>query len=96
MVDYLAIYAVKTRKSIADIFNEIDIDDSGSLSKREVMNMFTKKIKVPIDEEEFEVFFNFVDNDRSGNISIKEFIQVMSPAINQKRHESNAQHRNSN
>lgn len=42
---------------MADLFNDIDENGDGYLSRAEMRNIFKKKIIVVLDSEEFETFF---------------------------------------
>ena len=64
------------------LFNEIDQNGDGYLSKKEMKDIFRKKIIVPLTVDEFETFFKRFDENADDKISIKEFVVALQPAIN--------------
>lgn len=62
---------MKTNKiNITGLFNKLDSDKNGLLSKNEMRVLFIEEFQMDIDEEEFNNFFDSFDIDRSENINI--------------------------
>ena len=57
------------------LFDEVDINGDGSVSKEELVANFTKW-SVDMDEEEVEKLFRMCDVDNSGTISRSEFLEL--------------------
>ena len=51
------------------------------MSREELQNLFRTKIIIPMDADDFEVFFHHFDADKDGKISIKEFVNIVQPAL---------------
>ena len=63
----------RTKEEYLRIFMEFDADNSGSVSKSEIMKMF-KACEMQIDEEEAEDLMNEIDADGGGELQQDEFI----------------------
>lgn len=59
--------------SIRELFNIIDVDQSGELTLDE-FQILIRKISSKIDREMGEKLFNSFDTDNSNSISLKEFV----------------------
>lgn len=81
MVGYLVSYMKKYNKSMPQLFNDIDQNGDGYLSREEVKTLFRTKIIVPMDGNDLNVFFEHFDADKDGRISIKEFVTIVQPAL---------------
>jgi Ca2+-binding EF-hand superfamily protein len=62
---------------LAQLFNKLDKDKSGTLNKAEMKNLFIEEVKVSIDEESFNEFFDYFDTSKDDKISISEFVETM-------------------
>ncbi len=62
---------------MAQLFNKLDKDKSGTLNKAEMKNLFIEEVKVSIDEESFNEFFDYFDTSKDDKISISEFVETM-------------------
>ncbi|CAD8068862.1 unnamed protein product [Paramecium primaurelia] len=87
VVGYLITYMRKHRKTVPELFNDIDQDGNGYLSKVELKNIFKNKILVPVDEFELNELFMEFDKNKDGHISISEFLQIVKPALDQDKNE---------
>ena len=56
----------------AQVFREIDVDGSGSISKQEFRRA-VKKLKVAATDKTVTALFDFIDEDGSGEIDIEEW-----------------------
>ena len=59
----MAKYMLQHKKSFADVFNDIDSDNSGTITQKEFYHYFKNILKIPISEEDFRVFFNLFDQN---------------------------------
>ena len=66
----------RTKEEYLRIFMEFDADNSGSVSKSEIMKMF-KACEMEIDEEEAEDLMNEFDADGGGELEQDEFIEFL-------------------
>lgn len=81
VVGYLVSYMKKQNKSMPTLFNEIDENDDGYLSRNEMKDIFRKRIIVPLSVDEFDTFYKRFDQNGDNKISIKEFVGALQPAI---------------
>lgn len=64
------------------MFNQLDTDNSGSLSKDELIAGYRKFYGSDFDQEEVEKLIDMMDSDGNGLISLNEF---MLTAVNQEK-----------
>ncbi len=58
------------------IFQAIDKDGDGNLSKEEILNGYEEHFGVPISEEEVDKMFKEIDMDGNGSIDYTEFVMA--------------------
>ena len=63
----------RTKEEYLRIFMEFDVDNSGSVSKKELVKVF-KACEMDIDDEEAEDLLNEIDADGGGELEQDEFI----------------------
>ena len=66
----------RTKEEYLRIFMEFDADNSGSVSKSEIMKMF-KACQMDLEEEEAEDLMNEIDADGGGELEQDEFIEFL-------------------
>lgn len=64
------------KEALAKVFEEIDLDGSGTLSKEELFLCYERHFGAPITKEEVDVLFERVDRDGSGEIGFSEFVMA--------------------
>lgn len=63
----------KSGKSLKNLFDKIDVDNSNKIEMDEFKAMF-QKMNVPINDKEVRDIFNSIDFDWSGHITYPEFV----------------------
>ena len=63
-------------KDLEKMFQELDENGDGKLSKEEVLNGYEKVFGVPINEEEVDKMFAEIDIDGNGTIDYTEFVMA--------------------
>eukprot|EP00746_Dinoflagellata_sp_MGD_P166970 gnl/MRDRNA2_/MRDRNA2_97233_c0_seq1.p2 gnl/MRDRNA2_/MRDRNA2_97233_c0~~gnl/MRDRNA2_/MRDRNA2_97233_c0_seq1.p2 ORF type:complete len:122 (+),score=37.84 gnl/MRDRNA2_/MRDRNA2_97233_c0_seq1:91-456(+) len=62
------------KDQIKALFNQCDVDGSGSVSLQELKDVFTK-LRPGWTDEEFKELFNSADEDGDGGLDVDEFIE---------------------
>lgn len=68
------------RSEIRHLFNEVDVDHSGFIDKREV-NILLGKLGLKVDSKQIDEGFNKIDKDHSGKIEYEEFYDWFSSIL---------------
>lgn len=63
-------------KDLEKMFQQLDENGDGKLSKEEVLNGYEVIFGVPINEEEVDKMFKEIDIDGSGTIDYTEFVMA--------------------
>lgn len=58
------------------MFQQLDKDGNGSLSKQEILEGYEEVFGTPINEEEVERMFKEIDVDGNGSIDYTEFVMA--------------------
>ena len=58
------------------MFQQLDENGDGKLSKQEVLNGYEEVFGIPINEEEVDKMFNEIDMDGNGTIDYTEFVMA--------------------
>lgn len=66
---------------VANLFAEIDTDDSGELSKRE-FGLFFTMLDLNYSDDKFNHMFKTIDINQDGRLSKKELCQMVFPELN--------------
>lgn len=61
---------------LKQVFEEIDDNDSGSLSKRE-LGKALEQLRVDVTSREIDLLFDRFDEDNSGELDYKEFLRLL-------------------
>jgi len=67
---------------ILKLHEMIDKDKSQSIGRTEFKTFFKNKIKVDLTRRDLDVVFKTFDKDNDGSISVKEFVEHLKKAIN--------------
>lgn len=81
----LADYITANKITIADLFNNFDTNNNGSLSRAEMSNFFSDKLKLRMTQDEESSFFNFFDQNRDDRINVAEFMKLMKPILEKEK-----------
>ncbi|KAG7005624.1 hypothetical protein G7Y79_00018g044310 [Physcia stellaris] len=66
-----------SKTELGDIMNEIDVDQSGTISFDEFATIMAQKVKASDSDAELRAAFEVFDKDGSGTINAQELFQVM-------------------
>ena len=67
----------KSRVKPIKLFREIDVDESGSISAKELRDGLKKIVDVDLSDEEFKLVLKVVDKDRSNDINYRELSRAI-------------------
>eukprot|EP01038_Epipyxis_sp_PR26KG_P005736 gene5736-7920_t len=73
--DILKTLGSQSARLMREVFHEIDVDQSNSVDRKELMAAF-KQLKIPITRKEIEMLYERFDGDRSNSIDYDEFLEV--------------------
>ena len=80
-IDFTEFITMMVRQQAVEIFRNFDKDNSGTLSKTEVLNMldtiFPKKFSIKDVEEKFSL----IDGNTDGCINYEEFVKMIIPRV---------------
>ena len=80
-IDFTEFITMMVRQQAVEIFRNFDKDNSGTLSKTEVLNMldtiFPKKFSIKDVEEKFSL----IDANTDGCINYEEFVKMIIPRV---------------
>eukprot|EP01083_Nonionella_stella_P005602 16227_1 len=69
------------RKELQEIFNLVDTDRGGSISKEELKQLMDT-LGIHASQEEIDLMINEIDQNNDGEIQFDEFVAVMSRKVN--------------
>ncbi|EAR99827.2 calcium-dependent kinase (macronuclear) [Tetrahymena thermophila SB210] len=79
-ISYIATHQISQfeRSSVAQLFQKLDTNHTGSLSKEEIAQVCKLQFGQQLTESQINDIFEELDIDKSGNISYNEFITIVS------------------
>lgn len=75
-------FMMANKVKILKLHEMIDKDKSQSIGRTEFKTFFKNKIKVDLTRRDLDVVFKTFDKDNDGSISVKEFVEHLKKAIN--------------
>ena len=77
----MARYMKNNKLNMAGLFNKLDENKDGLLSRDEMRNLFFQEFKMDIEEDEFNNFFDNFDMNKTDTVNIQEFVNVIQPEL---------------
>ena len=77
----MARYMKNNKLNMAGLFNKLDENKDGLLSRDEMKNLFFQEFKMEIEEDEFNNFYDSFDMNKTDTVNIQEFVNVIQPEL---------------
>jgi hypothetical protein len=68
--------AARTIARVKSLFHSVDLDRSGSVTRKEIWKAM-RKYKIAMTPEDLEIILRVMDPDQSGSVSIEEWLDFM-------------------
>ncbi|KRX10045.1 C2 domain [Pseudocohnilembus persalinus] len=87
LIEVFVSYIQLNNLQISTMFNAIDANQDGTLSKKEMKQLFIERLRINIDDDEFNEFYHYFDQNQNDSVSISEFVKAIQPKLEEVKYQ---------